>query len=75
MDWKSRNAESVFNVVMSEVGDGDIILMHDIYPSTAEAVESIIPALISKGYQLVTVEELSTYKNKPMDNTLAYTNF
>ena len=75
LDWKSRNADSVFNVVMSKVSDGDIILMHDIYPSTADAAERIIPALISNGYQLVTVEELSKYKNKPMDNNSSYTNF
>ena len=75
LDWKSRNADSVFNVVMSKVRDGDIILMHDIYDSTAEAAEKIVPALISKGYQLVTVEELSKYKEKPMDGKSAYTDF
>ena len=67
LDWKYRDATRVHSVVMSEVSDGDIILMHDIYTSTADAVESIVPDLILKGYQLVTVEELSYYKNKPLN--------
>jgi peptidoglycan/xylan/chitin deacetylase (PgdA/CDA1 family) len=43
---------------MKEVKDGDIILMHEIYDSTAEAVELLLPKLIKKGYQFVTCSEL-----------------
>ena len=32
--------------------------MHDIYGSTADAVEKIVPALVKKGYQIVTVSEM-----------------
>ena len=32
--------------------------MHDIYPSTAEAVEAVVPQLQARGFQLVTVAEL-----------------
>lgn len=32
--------------------------MHDIYNTTADAVEKVVPALIEKGYQIVTVSEL-----------------
>lgn len=61
-DWKSRNADSVYNRIMSGVYDGSIVLMHDIYPSTAEAVERAVPALIEQGYQIVTVSELIAAK-------------
>jgi len=57
-DWKYRDANKVYNAVMKHVEDGDIILMHEIYDSTASAVEKIVPALIKEGYQLVTCEEL-----------------
>ncbi len=57
-DWKYRNADHVYKAVMNNVQDGDIILMHEIYPSTAEAVERMVPELVKKGYQLVTCEEL-----------------
>lgn len=61
-DWETRNAASVYQSVMSHVKDGDIILMHDAYLSTANASERIIPELKKRGYQLVTVSELARYK-------------
>lgn len=61
-DWKSRNADSVYERIMSGVYDGSIILMHDIYSSTAEAVERAVPALIEQGYQIVTVSEMIAVK-------------
>ena len=36
--------------------------MHDLYPSTADAVQTLIPRLKKKGFQLVTVDELFYYK-------------
>ena len=57
-DWKYRNADHVYNAVVKNVRDGDIILMHEIYDSTADAVAKMVPKLIKEGYQLVTCEEL-----------------
>ena len=57
-DWKSRNADSVCDIVMNYVKDGDIILMHNVYESTVEAVERIVPFLAKEGYQMVTVSQL-----------------
>lgn len=61
-DWKTRDAQATIQTVLEQVQDGDIILMHDLYDSTAEASEQIIPELIRRGYQLVTVSELSSYR-------------
>ena len=57
-DWMSRDADKVYNTVMNSVKDGDIILMHEIYNSTAKAVKRMVPKLQAKGYQLVTCREL-----------------
>ena len=57
-DWYTRDAESVISVIKNNVSDGDIILMHNIYGSTAEAVQQIVPWLQEQGYQLVTVSQL-----------------
>jgi peptidoglycan/xylan/chitin deacetylase (PgdA/CDA1 family) len=38
--------------------NGAILLFHDKYPKTVEAMKVILPALQQKGYQLVTVSEL-----------------
>ncbi len=62
-DWKSKDAEQVYEEIMENVYDGSIILMHDIYPSTVEAVKKAVPALIEEGYQIVTVTEMLTVKN------------
>ncbi len=66
MDWSSRNAEAVVNKIKSNVKDGDIVLMHDLYESTAEATEQIVPWLVSQGYQIVTVSELMAVKGIEM---------
>jgi len=57
-DWKVRDADTVYNNIMSHVKDGCIIGCHDTYASTLEAMKRVIPDLILKGYKLVTVEEL-----------------
>ena len=62
-DWKYKNAKKVLKEAM-KAKDGDIILMHDIYPSTAKAVKKLIPKLLKKGYQFVTVSELVKYKSE-----------
>lgn len=62
LDWKTRNAQSTIDAVLSKVQDGDIILMHDLYETTAEARRTIIPELLNRGYQLVTVSELASYR-------------
>ncbi|MCH5320529.1 MAG: polysaccharide deacetylase family protein [Eubacterium sp.] len=62
-DWKYKNADTVYNFTIKHVYDGSIILMHDIYPSTADAVKKLVPQLIKEGYQIVTVSEMLTVKN------------
>ena len=60
-DWKTRNAKKTISKALS-AKDGDIILMHDIYKQTADAVEKIVPKMLKKGYQFVTVSELIKIK-------------
>ena len=44
--------------VMSQVKDGDIILLHEIYESTVDATKIILQRLYEEGYEVVTVSEL-----------------
>lgn len=74
-DWKTRDAEKTISAVLDHVRDGDIILMHDLYEQTAEASETIIPELIKKGYQLVTVSELAQAKGMTLENGKVYYSF
>ena len=59
LDWKTRNAQRTIDTVLSQVRDGDIILMHDLYEQSAIAAETLIPELTRRGYQLVTVSEMA----------------
>jgi len=61
-DWKYRNKDTIAERVLKDIEDGDIILMHDIYKSTVEAVRILVPELIHRGYQLVTVSELKKFQ-------------
>jgi peptidoglycan/xylan/chitin deacetylase (PgdA/CDA1 family) len=71
-DWSSRNAQKVTEKVLGTIKDGDIVLMHDIYDSTAEAVEILVPKLKEQGYQIVSVSELARYKGKTLELNKAY---
>lgn len=57
-DWKNKNVNTIVNNALKDVKDGSIILMHDTYERTSEAVKIIVPKLIENGYQLVTISEL-----------------
>lgn len=75
LDWKTRNTQSTIDTVMSNVKDGDIILMHDIHTETIDAAIALIPKLQEKGYQLVTVSELAALKGETLENGEKYTDF
>ena len=58
LDWKLQNTARIVNLVENKVRNGDIILMHDIFPESVEAALEIIDQLTAEGYRFVTVDEL-----------------
>ena len=58
LDWKTQNTEKIVKRVVKDVGEGDIILMHDIFDTSVEAALQIVDTLTEEGYQFVTVDEL-----------------
>lgn len=58
LDWKHKNADTVYRAIMDQARDGAIILCHDLHKTTVDALERAIPDLLARGYQLVTVSEL-----------------
>ena len=71
-DWQDRNSETVKNRVLTSSRPGDIVLMHDIHATTADAVEDIVVGLLDQGYRLVTVEEMFDLRAKDPDGTRYY---
>lgn len=63
-DWKSRDCDTIVAKVLAEAEDGMIVLMHDIYGSTADAVEKLIPQLQEQGFGIVSVSELFEIKGR-----------
>ena len=62
LDWKSRNPGVIKDVVLSRVKNGSIVLMHDIYGSSADALEKMMPSLVEAGYQFVSISDLVKYQ-------------
>ena len=54
----AEKVDVIVENVMSKVSDGDVILMHDIYESTFDAVVVLLAELDRQGYEVVTVSEL-----------------
>ena len=74
-DWRVRDAATVRQRVVGAAFDGAIILMHDIYDSTVEAVGGIIDDLRVQGYEFLTVSELAEVRGVEMVNGVAYGSF
>lgn len=62
LDWKSRDAEAIYDKVMSNTENGSIILLHDIHEATAEALPMILESLSEQGYEMITVSEFMRKK-------------
>lgn len=75
LDWKTRNADKTTSAVLDHVKDGDIVLMHELYTSTADAVERIVPELARRGFQMVTVSEMAAARGKSLQAGHLYSEF
>ena len=75
LDWKIREAGHIRDVIVENAKDGDIVLMHDLYDSTAEASKTFVRELVNRGYQLVTVSELAEAKGFTLENGQVYYDF
>lgn len=57
-DWLDRDADRVVAHVLQNARDGDIILMHDIFPESVDAALRLVDALRQRGFTFVTVAQL-----------------
>lgn len=58
LDWKDRDSDLVAKRAIKNAKNGSIILLHDIHPSSVDAVAGILDTLIAQDYHFVTVSEL-----------------
>lgn len=57
-DWKDGDVARIVSAVVEHTRDGDIILMHDLFPASETAALQVVDALLAKGFCFVTVEQL-----------------
>lgn len=57
-DWACHDAKELTRRIVSEAGDGDIILLHDMWNESVDGALAAIDRLQAQGYKFVTVSEL-----------------
>ena len=60
------------NYIIDNVSDGSIILMHELYQTSYEALKIVLPKLYAMGYQVVSVGELASLKGRTLEAGHAY---
>ena len=75
LDWKTRSTQATIDSVLNNAKDGSIVLMHDIHKPSVDAAVQLIPKLIERGYQLVTVSELAQARGIHLENGVKYSQF
>lgn len=73
LDWTGRSANEIYQAVWESKFSGCIVLMHDGYPNTVEALTRLLPDLYQDGYQAVTVSQMSKAHNCPLKIGSVYT--
>jgi peptidoglycan/xylan/chitin deacetylase (PgdA/CDA1 family) len=58
LDWRKRKAEAIVDEVLADIGAGDIILMHELYQRSVDALPEILAELRERGLAVVSVADL-----------------
>ena len=75
-DYEPSTTENgVYNMVMTNVLDGGIVLMHQGYDKTVAAVKRLLPDLKAIGFQVVSVSELIKYYDVKAETGKLYDSF
>ncbi len=76
-DWNNASKDDIINKVVTAKNNGSlngaIVLCHETYNTTAEAMEYLAPYLKSEGWQIVTVSEMFAVKQQQLDGGKIYT--
>ena len=74
-DWATRDAGAITAMVIDNVRDGDVVLLHDMTDSSVEAALAIIDKLKAQGFRFVTVSELARQKGVTIEPGKEYFRF
>lgn len=74
-DWLYKDEEIVYKNIINNIKDGSIVLMHDVYITSLEALKKVLPELKAMGYVVTTVSELASSKGYILENKTKYYSF
>ena len=74
-DWRYKDVDYLVDYILDNIQDGNIILMHDSYETSIEAVKRVLPMLYAKDIQVVSVSTLAKLKGKTMSYGQPYYSF
>lgn len=58
LDWKHRDPARTCKTAVDQARAGSIVLMHDIHPTTTQAVECVIDGLRAKGLRPASLDQM-----------------
>lgn len=58
LDWKLKNGQAAFQQVTTTLSENPIILFHDIYDTSADAIDLLVPYLAENGYTFITYSQM-----------------
>ncbi len=77
-DWNGATTQEIIDKMIAGMNDGSldnaIVLMHETYTTTAEAIEYLAPYMKEQGWQIVTVSEMFKANGKEMYDGTVYRN-
>lgn len=59
LDWSGVSEDAIYHTVFDNRFSGAIVLMHDGYQHTVDALKRLLPDLKADGYQVVSVSQLA----------------
>ena len=68
LDWTGVSEEDIYSSVWEQKFSGGIVLMHDGYTNTVDALKRLLPDLKEAGYQVVSVSALAKAHDCPLRN-------
>jgi peptidoglycan/xylan/chitin deacetylase (PgdA/CDA1 family) len=76
-DWNGASAYQIENTIKNAANNGSlngaIVLCHETYDNTAQAMENVLPWLKAQGYQVVTISDMFKAKGKTLAGGQIYT--
>ncbi len=75
LDWDNQSTDQIYSKVYQNAVDGGIVLMHEGYQTTIQAVKRLLPDLKEKGFQVVTIDEYIKVRGLSISNNHVYDSF